>query len=49
MEKVDAQSVDVVAMFNFKRLVLSGFQIQALDTTIMTQQLMKASRFLRGT
>jgi hypothetical protein len=48
-ENVDAQSVDVVAIFNFKRLVLSGFQIQALDTTIMTQQLMKASRFLRGT
>jgi hypothetical protein len=48
-EHVDAQSVDMVAMFNFKQLVLSGFQIQARDTTIMIQQPMKASRFPRST
>jgi hypothetical protein len=48
-EHVDVQFADMVAMFNFKQLLLSGFQIQAIDTTIMIQQPMKASRFPRST
>jgi hypothetical protein len=49
LEHVDAQSVDMVAMINFKQLLLSGFHIQAIDTTIMIQQPMKAARFPRST
>jgi hypothetical protein len=48
-EVVDTQSVELIAMTNFKQLLLSGFQSQALDTTIMIQQPMKASRFPRST